>query len=244
MIPPVEQSADAEPLEYFLLGRRIRQGLARCTQAAAIKSEGDVFYLWLQTEAVEGSPILSEEQWLNIVDEAASLGVNWLVVTLGKLGEERGHVVEICRWAQATYGMVVCLHARYGEISEGEKVLLRELPRESTFLLVHPEHSDAFTDLADEGIHVGGANPGSGGDEREPCDYPHRMIFVDASGKLYTCGLVSGEHEFFLGSVLEGKLDEIIHNPRLPHSVSATDPSAHVRCSGCPPLVARHLCPK
>jgi len=244
VIPPVEQSADAEPLEYFLLGRRIRQGLARCTQAAAAKAEGDVFYLWLQTEAVEGSPALSADQWLNIVDEAASLGVNWLVVTLGKLNDDREHVAELCRWAQATHGMVVCLHARHGELTEAERDLLRELPRECTFLLVDPEYSDAFSYLADEGIHVGGASPTSGGEDREPCDYPHRMIFVDAGGKLYTCGLVSGEHEFFLGSVLEGKLDEIIHNPKLPHSVSATDPDARVRCSGCPPLVARHLCPK
>jgi radical SAM protein with 4Fe4S-binding SPASM domain len=244
VIPPVEHFADAEPLEYFLLGRRIRQGLSRCTRAAAAKSDGDVFYLWLQTEVVEGSPALSGDQWLNIVDEAASLGVNWLVVTLGKLNEDRNHVADLCRWAQATHGMVVCLHARHGEINTAEKDLLRELPRESTFLLVDSDYTNSFSDLAEEGIHVGSASPTSGGDYREPCEYPHRMIFVNAGGKLYTCGLVSGEHEFFLGSVLEGTLDDIIHNPQLPHSVSATDPGAHVRCSGCPPLVAQYLCHK
>ena len=244
MNPPVKQSADLEPLEYFLLGRRIRQGLSRCTQAVAAKADHDVFYLWLQTETVDGPPPLSKDQWLNIVDEAASLGVNWLVVTLGRLKEARDHITEICRWAHVTYGMTVCLHARHGEISPAECDLLRELPRESTFLLVDPEFTALFSALAAEGVHVNSASPVSSGDYREPCEYPHRMIFVDAGGKLYTCGLVSGEHEFFLGSVLEGKLDDIIHNPQLPHSVSATDPGAHARCSGCPPLVAQHLCHK
>lgn len=244
MNPPVEQAADTEPLEYFLLGRRIRQGLSQCTKTSASKPDGDVFYLWLQTEVVDGSPPLSKDQWLNILDEAASLGVNWLVVTLGKPDEGRDHVADLCRWAQATHHMVVCLHARYGQISPAEQEILRELPRDSTFLLVDPEFVTDFSALAAEGIRVNSASPTPHVEYREPCEYPHRMIYVDSGGKLYTCGLVSGDREFFLGSVLEGKLDDIIHNPQLPHSVSVTEPDAHARCSGCPPLVAQHLCHK
>lgn len=244
MNPPVEHSSDTDPLEFFRLGRRIRQGLSRCSHTAASKTGGDVFYLWLQTESVDHSPSLTGDQWLNIVDEAASLGVNWLVVTLGELKEDRAQVAELCRWAQTTHGMVVCLHARHGEISPSERQLLLDLPRESAFLLVEPEYAALFAELAAEGVNVGSASPASSGGDREPCEYPHRMIFVDSRGRLYTCGLVSGDHEFFLGSVLEGNLDAIIHNPQLPHSVSVTDPGAHTRCSGCPPLVANHLCHK
>lgn len=244
MNPPLEHSTDATPLEFFLLGRRIRQGLTRCSCEAASKPDGDVFYLWLQTEAVDDSPSLTPDQWLNIVDEAASLGVNWLVVTLGQPDADQTGVAELCRWAQSTHGMVVCLHARHGEIGPAERTLLLELPRKSTFLLVEPEQTASFADLAAEGVNVGSANPHSSEGDREPCDFPHRMIFVDSRGRLYTCGLVSGEHEFFLGSVLDGSLDSIIHNPQLPHSVSVPAPAPHNGCSGCPPLVAKHLCHK
>lgn len=244
MNPPPVQPTETAPLEYFLLGRRIRHGLSECARNAAARRDGDVFYLWLQTEAIDGEAALTEDQWLNIVDEASTLGVNWLVVTLGKPDGDRDQVARLCRWAQATHGMVVCLHTRYAELSPAEHDLLVELPRESTFLLVEPEHLAAFAELADGGVNVGSANPASESSDRESCEYPHRMIFVDARGRLYTCGLVSGEHDFFLGSVLDGDLNAIIHNPQLPHSVSVTDPGAHTRCSGCPPLVAQHLCPR
>lgn len=244
MNPSVEHPADSDPLEYFLLGRRIRQGLSHCALRAASKAEGDVFYLWLQMEALEGVPCLTADQWLNVVDEAASLGVNWLVVTLGSPEEDRTHLADLCRWAQSTHDMVVCLHARQGVINNSERQLLLELPRSSTFLLVEPEYAANFADLAAQGVKVGSANPESSTGDREPCEYPHRMIFVDASGRLYTCGMVSGEHDFFLGSVMDGSLDTIIHNPQLPHSVSAANPQSHLKCSGCPPLVAKHLCHK
>ncbi len=244
MSPLVEHSSETDPLEFFLLGRRIRQGLSKCTLAVEARSGGDVFYLWLQTEPVEGAPTLTADQWLNIVDEAASLGVNWLVVTLGPVSGGRTEVADLCRWAHSTHGMVVCLHARAGQLSTEERQLLRELPPESTFLLVDSTSTGEFSDLASEGVHVCSANPAPNGAEGVPCEYPHRMIFVDARGRLYTCGMVSGEHDFFLGSVLDGSLDAIIHNPQLPHSVASTDPGAHTRCSGCPPLVAKHLCHK
>ncbi len=244
MSPLAEQSSETDPLEFFLLGRRIRQRLSKCTRGVEARSGGDVFYLWLQTEAVEGSPSLTADQWLNIVDEASSLGVNWLVVTLGPGSGGRTDVVELCRWAHSTHGMVVCLHTRDGQLGGEERQLLRELPADSTFLLVDSMSAGDFSDLASEGVHVCSANPVPAGTGGETCEYPHRMIFVDARGRLYTCGMVSGEHEFFLGSVLDGSLDAIMHNPQLPHSVSSSDPEAHSRCSGCPPLVAKHLCHK
>jgi len=242
--PLAEHSSETDPLEFFLLGRRIRQGLSKCTQAAEARTGGDVFYLWLQTEPVEGAPTLTSDEWLNIVDEAASLGVNWLVVTLGPLCGERTEIAELCRWAHSTHGMVVCLHTRAGQISTHERQLLRELPPASTFLLVDPERVDDFSDLLEEGVRVCSANPAPSATDGETCEYPHRMIFVDSRGRLYTCGMVSGERDFFLGSVLDGSLDAIMHNPQLPHSVASTDPEAHTRCSGCPPLVAKHLCHK
>lgn len=244
MISPSDSSAvEALPLELFSLGRRIRQGLARCSREAACREKDDVFYLWLQTEPVEGAPSLTSDQWMNIIDEAAALGVNWLVLTVGTCGESRRGLAGLGRWAHEAHGMVVCLHARCGEISAEEREMLLELPRESTFLLVDPEYRASFSELAQSGVCVDSANPASHEDSgRTACEYPHKMIFVDARGRLYTCGMVAGNQAFYLGTVLDGSLDAIIHNPQLPHSVSAAAPEDHARCSGCPPLVAQHLC--
>lgn len=234
---PPDQS---EPLEYFQLGRRIRRGLADCSRVAGDAGDADVSYLWLQLGASEAPNRLTEDHLLNIIDEAASVGANWLVVTLGA-SQARAHVPALCQWAYHTHGMVVCLHAPDGRLSAEEHALMEALPAESSFLLVEPEHAAAFAQLKEAGIHVSLASP-AGAEDEAPCDYPHRMIFVDAEGRLYTCGLVSGDDEFFLGSVFDGSLNEIIHNPALPHSVPSPAPTGHQNCSGCPPLVAKYLC--
>lgn len=243
MKPTANESPEAsEPLEYFEFGRRIRRGLSECSRLAAEETGGDVFYLWLKMGPSDGlgGPVLTQDHWLNIIDEAASMGVNWLVVTLGD-PESRAYVPAMCLWAQETHGMVVCLHAPAGVLGPAEREALAQLPPESSYLLVEPEHRDAFSDLERAGVDIAVAAPAKPG-VKEPCDFPNKMIFVDAQGHLYTCGLVSGDSEFFLGSVFDGSLDEIIHNPKLPHTVSDAEPSAHRSCSGCPPLVAKYLC--
>lgn len=245
--PPVEPTSnppsEAEPLEFFLLGRRIRRGLLECSGATETGAGGDVAYLWIQLRSDDSSASFTRDHCLNIIDEAASLGVNWLVVSLGD-APARQHVPDLCRWANDTHEMVVCLHTPDGQLLPDERDLLRELPADSSFLLAEPRHGDVFADLEAAGVHVGLATPAESADH-SPCEYPNRMIFVDAQGRLYTCGLVAGESDFFLGSVFDGSLDEIMHNPRLPHSVHATPaPAAHQSCSGCPPLVAKYLCGK
>lgn len=243
MTHTTQDPGGTESLEYFMLGRKIRQGVATCASSIPGKCPGDVFYLWIQLNSAEDVSTVTLDQWLNIIDEAASIGVNWLVVTLGDGGASRDHVSAICRWAWNTYEMVVCVHAPDGELGPAERELLRQLPPESTYLLVEPGHASAFEDLRAEGVNIGLASPAPPA-ESERCEYPHKMIFVDAAGRLYTCGLVSGEGDFFLGSVFGGSLDQIIHNPTLPHAVSAAQPNAHQSCSGCPPLVAKYLCQK
>lgn len=238
-----EEPTESDPLEFLTLGRRIRHGLTSCTGSIPKQPPGDIFYLWIQLSPTEGDSAITQDQWLNIIDEAASIGVNWLVLTLGYSEASRAHAGPICRWAHESYDMTICLHVPDGTIHPDERELLQELPRESTYLLVEPPFATAFGDLTEEGIQVALANPPSPG-EGARCDYPYKMIFVDAAGELYTCGLVSGEHDFFLGSVFDGSLEEIIHNPKLPHTVSAAQPSSHQSCSGCPPLVAKYLCHK
>ncbi|MBX3178038.1 MAG: hypothetical protein KF886_11790 [Candidatus Hydrogenedentes bacterium] len=237
-----EDKATGEPLEFFSLGRRIRQGLAACARAGAARSEGDIFYLWLQMGAGTESEALGDDEWLNIIDEAASLGVNWLVVTLGPPAS-RAAVPAICRWARNTHDMTVCVHAAEGELRPEEREMLLELRGEACILLVEPEAAGEYADLEARGVSVAKSAPPIP-EEGAACDFPARMVYVDPSGRLYTCGLVAGEEEFYLGSVMDGSLDAIMHNPRLPHCVTPSEPVPGRNCSGCPPLVARHLCQK
>jgi radical SAM protein with 4Fe4S-binding SPASM domain len=237
-----EDNATSEPLEFFSLGRRIRHGLAVCAQTSATRYADDVFYLWMQMGAGMETRSLSEDEWLNIIDEAASLGVNWLVVTLGPAAS-RAAVPAICRWARDTHGMTVCVHAAEGGLRPEEREMLLELRGESCILLVDPAAAGDFADLEAEGVSVAQAAPAVP-EEGSACDFPARMVYVDPSGRLYTCGLVAGDEEFYLGSVLDGSLDAIMHNPRLPHCVTPSEPVPGRNCSGCPPLVAQHLCQK
>src|SRR6056297_3299972 len=84
----VERLTDPDP---FAVPRRVRQQL-KTYPAAVSQLPSDVDYLWLhvsttgigakQPDTPEGHPLPSTDQWMNVVDEAAALGVRWLVVTL------------------------------------------------------------------------------------------------------------------------------------------------------------------
>lgn len=137
--------------------------------------------------------------------------------------------------------MTVCLHTSASTPDPALEGLVTTLAREKTYLLVESAHASAYTPLKEQGVCIGMASPASHiGDSA--CEYPYKMVFVNAEGNLYTCGLVAGEQEFFLGSVFSGSLERIVHNPKLPHSVDALETRPKQGCSGCPPLVAKYLC--
>lgn len=231
---------ESQPLEFFLLARRIHRGITQCASGCEALVRSDVCYLWLQLGTDSLPSTLHVDQYLNIIDEAASLGVNWLVITLGE-ATCRKDIRTLCNWAQDTHGMVVCLHAPSGELAPAERELLGMLNADSTFLLVEPEHAAHFGDMEAAGVRIALAKP-AGQKDGAPCTFPNKMIFVDPEGRLYTCGLVAGEADFFLGSVFESSMDEIMHNPKLPHVISTAEPTSERNCSGCPPLVAKYLC--
>ena len=240
-ISPNSKSNTSDPLEYFVLPRSIRRGVRASSEQSAQRTVGDVFYLWVQLDADGDSPAVASDTWLNVVDEAAAIGANWLVITLGDLKGPVEHIEAMCRWAQDTHQMTVCLHSLEAALHPSVESLLLSLSRELTYLLVEPEHASAFTSLCGRGVRIGLANPAPN-TNAAACKFPYKMVFVDAQGSLYTCGLVSGEKEFFLGTVFNGSLEQITHNPQLPHSVDAPGERPEDGCSGCPPLVAKYLC--
>ena len=234
-------SAPSESLSCFELPRSVRRAVRSCASPGGQRPAGDVFYLWIQLGPHGESPALESSDWLNVVDEAASVGVNWLVVTLGISGELPHGLDAVCRWAQDTHSMTVCLHTGNDEPDPNLEALVASLETGHTYLLVEPEHMENFSRLGERGVHVGSANPVAHGEDSQ-CDFPYKMVFVNPAGNLYTCGLVAGETEFFLGSVFKGSMEQVVHNPKLPHSVDALEARPRNGCSGCPPLVAKYLC--
>lgn len=229
------------PLEHFELPRKIIREVRACASTAADQPTGDIFYLWLQMSAGTPAVAVAREQWLNVIDEAASVGVNWLVISMGDSIKNLEVTEAMCRWAQETHQMTVCLHTTMPEPHPTLRSALLSLPSSETYLLVEPSVEGAFAEFKSAGIQVALASQDTP-EAPSACDYPCKMVYVDACGSLYTCGLVAGEREFFLGSVFSGSLEHIVHHPGLPHSVDALDTRPKDGCSGCPPLVAKYLC--
>lgn len=242
MSTSIEPSPENDaPLEHFALPRKIIREVRACASTAADQPAGDIFYLWLQMTVGTPAVAVAREQWLNVIDEAASVGVNWLVISMGD-GVANMEVTEaMCRWAQDTHKMTVCLHTTMSAPEPTLRTMVCSLPKKETYLLVEPPFDAAFAELKTAGVQVALASP-EAPEAHSACDYPCKMVYVDACGSLYTCGLVAGEREFFLGSVFSGSLEHIVHHPELPHSVDALDTRPKDGCSGCPPLVAKYLC--
>jgi radical SAM protein with 4Fe4S-binding SPASM domain len=225
----------------LLSARAIFQGIRACTQHEQCPEKSDIFYLWLQMRSDGTHPALGRDEWLNVIDEAGSVGVNWLVITLADASAPLDTVAALSQWAQGTHGMTVCIHTPAAQPNKELTALMDALEAPSAYLLVETAHADAFEPLKAQGIQVGLATPADH-EAEQACDFPYKMVFVDAGGHLYTCGLVAGEEAFFLGSVFSGSLEHIVHNPKLPHSVDALETRSKDGCSGCPPLVAKYLC--
>jgi radical SAM protein with 4Fe4S-binding SPASM domain len=251
----VTNSADSEEvpaLEVPCMGlaKQIRQRL-RETIAAAKGSPDDATYLWLyvskagigrRDEQAASAPPLPVEAWLSIIDEAASLGVNWLVVSVQSRLNANPGVLEICRWAQDTHDMMVGLHTDCGCLDADEITSVSTLNPERTRLLVPREVYDQLSVQDMQGIKVCPAEPDS--DDHEamaPCRKPGKMVYVNPEGRLYTCGMVDGEDSYDLGNALEQDMRAVVHDPNRPHMV----PLEHARhkggCDGCPPIVVKRF---
>jgi len=178
--------------------------------------------------------------WLNAIDEAASVGVLWLVVSVKSSLSDRPEIWPVCEWAQQTHGMTVGLHVETGALSPEEIDRLKELEAGKTRLFVQHENLDALRHLEEHGIQVCAADVAANEPGR-PCQKPGKMVFVNAEGRLYTCGMVQGNEAYCMGSMFEGTFNEILHDPSLPHSVPPGEQDDPHGCDGCPPLLARFL---
>lgn len=223
----------------FDLARRVRHKMNCCCNSH--RADEDITYLWLYvdrrgaTTPPPSGPTPRLEDWLNVIDEAAAAGVRYLVISLESGFGAFPHLWEICKWAQEQHGMTVGLHTLATELTAEECELIRQLTLDRTRLLVCKDGITRFKHLEDGGVklrlgQLEESNPmGS-------CDKPGRMVYINAHGVLYTCGMVDGDDNYRLGTIFEGEFKNILRDPALPHRIDQQQHYHERGCDGCPPL--------
>lgn len=240
---PVERLTNPDPFE---LARKLSQKLRT---ACECETEGGIKFLWLYVskhgigcpldkEGESSSPTL--EHWMNVVDEAAIIGVERLVISSQEDLTNLPYVWEIADWAQSTHGMIVGIHIFANDVSEAMRGKLLELNVDRLRLFVAEESYEKLSHLENDGIRVRVAKAAPDAPQH-PCNMPQAMLFVNPNGELYTCGMVEGKRGFWLGNIFEGFFSKIVHDPALPHSVPFESQDVERGCEGCPPLLARYL---
>ncbi len=236
---------------YFKLARTFKQKIKACSRGSENGNADHVVFLWICVSSAGLQPGIHEEagaeapltprQWLNVVDEAASLGANWLVLSLTDPLAKCNHIWEIAVWAQQVHNMMVGLHLKDARLKRDDLKSLRKIDPDKTRLLVRVDDLDRVKWIEREGITIWTANPQADG-ERPHCQGPKRMIFVNANGVLYTCGLVKGNNAYRMGHVFDGALKRVVNDPKLPHHVHEDLHIVTPECDGCPSLIANFFC--
>jgi hypothetical protein len=228
--------------------------LKRCTRTLGSREPETIQYLWVHLadevfippQFRNGSASekdLSLEEWYNVIDEAASLGAESVILSIGAPLAQKPEVWPICEWAQNVHDMRVGIYVSNGQITEDDVRRMAQLNKDKTRLFVDSTDLDRLR-YADEqyGIQLCIAD-GFGPDEPQTeCHLPESMSCVCSKGKLYTCGLVLGNQRFHMGHINRKRLDGVMTDESLPHSIpEGAVPASPNRCNACPPLMERRM---
>jgi radical SAM protein with 4Fe4S-binding SPASM domain len=186
---------------------------------------------------------LSAEEWLNVVDEAAALGAESCIISVGAPLAERPEVWAICEWAQTVHDMRVGVYVYGAAVTEVDVRRLAQFNKEKTRLFVDSEDLERLR-YADEqyGVQLCIADGLAPDEPATACHLPENMTCVCSKGALYTCGLVLGNERFRMGHVNRERLDGVMANEDLPHHIpEGAAPELPRRCNGCPPLMERRM---
>jgi radical SAM protein with 4Fe4S-binding SPASM domain len=184
---------------------------------------------------------MDTDEWLGVIDEAAGLGAETLIITLPCSVSQRSDLLEVCQWAQSAHGMTVGIHLSQCCLSRDDIAHLSQLDRERLLLFVDSDCMEGLEFARDMGMRIFEADGIDDGAVQPACSLPESMACVGAEGKLYTCGLVLGDTDYFLGHIFERKLDNIMCDKSLPHEVPEGLKAGTRRCNGCPPLMAKRI---
>ena len=248
------QWADLSPQKKnpFELPRLITRQLKQCAEthaAGRVAPVEEVKYLWItfcsgdtvadpgSSDATSAQRALNADEWKNVIDEAASLGARVVAVCVGSGLTRSQDLWDICQWAQKTHEMRVALFVS-DEFDLGLLQDFSKLNPGRTSMLVPQSRLQEAQPFADSGIQVCVADV-SHDEHPMPCTGPRNMVYVGGDGKMYPCGLVSGNEQYLLGDVLEDPLASIRRNDNLPWTVA--DPCNQNGCDACPNIMDRRM---
>ena len=246
------QGRTTQGKEPFQLPLAIAKQLKACAEAHTgqpMAASDAVRYLWINVArpASRGTAkeqpdatMLSGDEWLNVVDEAASLGAQTLIICVGQSFTNCPDIWKICGWAQRAHGLDVGIHTSCREFSESDINEIAELDPAHTWFFVPDTKLPALRALRERGITVLAANVGHD-EQSPPCDMPESIVFVSSEGVLYTCGLVLDNDRFRLGHVSEKPLEWILKDESLPRTIPKDVPHPEHGCDACPPLMVKRM---
>lgn len=232
---------DADPFQVM---RRIRKGIKSAAELSEEQS-AQVTFLWMDVskkgiarreDAPDPLSVLTLDDWLNVIDEAAGYGVNWLILTLRTSPSRYPDIWKIAQWAREAHGMRLGIHVAVDSLTAAEVDSFAQLDGAGVTLYIKRDLHEHLSALESKGVRICFADPQTYG-ERPNCNGPARMIFADPEGVLYTCGLVEGNQAFRLGTIFEKTFKEILQDPNLPHAVPKTMHHVSEGCDGCPSLL-------
>jgi len=241
-------SAVSDP---FDLPKRISKGLAESSARHGDSRPADpvVKYIWLyvtddglvkDSYTAPGKPCQNLDDWLNIVDEASSLGAEWMVVYVGASVSQNPDVWKICYWAQDVHQLKVGIHVASSCMNEEDVEHLNMLVPQQTFIVADKADLGVFRFLTSRGFSLIETNIRPE-DRPETCENPEAITCVGANGRLYSCGLVLGDEQYALGDSKVRALSDIMRDESLPHSIPDMSTRPSHGCDACPPLMVKRL---
>ncbi len=240
--------SDRDP---FQLPKKLSKGIADAAKRVGEGTcgPGAVRYIWIYVtedgihqgrQAADERARLSVDEWLNIIDEAASLGAEWMVVYIGACPAQAPEIWRMCEWAQDAHDLQVGLHLSSACLSEDDIEQLTQLEPKKTCLLAERELHPSFHFLEDRGIRLIEATVRPE-DRDTPCTAPKSIACVGVDGRMYTCGLVLGDENYTLGDVHQRGMDGALRDEDRPHAIG--EPTTHTAqgCDGCPSHMEKRL---
>lgn len=231
----------------FGLPQSVVREVRSASTAAEPNGHAAVKYLWIYVShedlksGTPGSRQLDVEEWLGVIDESSAHGVEHVIISIGGAPSQYPDAIEIAKWAQSAHRMLVGLHVYGAELSSDDVEAVSGLEPSMTSLFVESGLDAAQGVLANTGIP---AYPALGQDQEvvsPTCRLPEEMACVGASGGMYTCGLVLGDNDYHFGHFYARKLDDVMTDQSLPHTIPEGLPKKHHRCNGCPPLMIQRM---
>ena len=237
----------------FEMPRQISHGIrSAATKFSELEGQTKrIRYIWIyvteeglqrQFAAKDSDSNLELNGWLNMIDESASLGAEWMVIYAGTSLSDCPEIWTLCQWAQTVHQLKIGIHLENVCLNDEDSLRLTQLDTSRVFLLVDKSCLEELRYLEESGIRICKSNVRP--DEREvPCPIPQTMACVGVDGSLYTCGLVLGNERYALGNIRERGLREIITDESLPHEVPDTREIADVVgvCDACPSHMAHRF---